>query len=85
VGKTEVEVKPANTTSEPFVDDAIVSSSSSPDVVKAYDTGADFTKDIGLLQNKGPRDLQKTSWASGGNEGLLDGGLEDDKDGKAFN
>jgi hypothetical protein len=49
VNKTEVDNKAANTTSEPFVDDAIVSSSSSPDAVKAYDTGADFTKDIGVL------------------------------------
>jgi len=67
VSKNEVDAKP-NTTSETFVDDAIVSASSSPDVLKPYDTGADFTKDIGILQQKGPRALQKTSWASGTND-----------------
>ena len=49
MNKTEADSKTVNTTSEPFVDDAIVSSSSSPDAVKAYDTGADFTKDIGVM------------------------------------
>jgi len=56
-----------------------MSASSSPDVVKPYDTTADFTKDIGLKQVKGPRDLQKTSWASGSGGDLLT--LEDDKEG----
>jgi hypothetical protein len=39
-----------------FVDDAIVSASNSPDL-KPYDTGADFTKDIGVHEKTGPRDL----------------------------
>ena len=34
-----------------------------------------------MLQNKGPRDLQKTTWASGGNIECL----EDDKEGSTFN
>ena len=78
--KKDVDPK-VNTTSEPFVDDAIVSASSSPDV-KPYDTGADFTKDIGVLEKKGPRALQKTSWASGNNSELLE--LEDGREGAKF-